>query len=382
MVNSISMDFCASNVKQRVEQFLDTPANRDLVDVLRVRYWYEGVKQQMNCSTAYQLERLFEPLEAPSVDARTPFRNKWIRYEAGKNTPRPNLVDLVEKRAHGASKELNHPLWEVLRLGERVGRLDAWIEKLDPRVQTALYRKSQDSLAAPNWQSVFSMSLGRRLVKLGNIDALTALLLLWLDAQRSDRFEDMRQLAGLLYQLLLMLGMEFDRRNMAEEVFLMFRATVFDCTDWEAGYFAVDETLYMRGVHLLYCQLHKVQDLNPFTSWFARCKAMQTLLSGKRGLDVPFGLQILLLPDWREDPPTTKQWELWRNHYMHWLWGWTHLNRNTTARILNDTLWDELEAAFATLDSTKNLIKQKSNLLGLIEHQDIRQFISEYFAVT
>jgi len=340
-----------------VEQFLNTPANRDLVDVLRVRYWYEGVKQQTRCTTAYQLERLFEPLKAPSIDARTPFRNKWIRYEMGKHTPRASLVDLVEGRVQGSSKELNHPLWEILRQGDAcASRIDSWLERLEPRVQTALYRKPHDGMTAPNWRLAFTMAIGRRLVKLGNLDALAALVLLWLEAHRYDRFEDMRQLASLLYQLLLMLGMEFDRRNMAEELFLMFRAKVFERTDWEDGRFALDEALYVRGVHLLYCLLYKIKDVNPFSSWFARCQAMQALLNGKKGLDAQFGLQILLVPDWRDGPPTRKQWWLWRQHNLHWLWGWKHLNRDTSGRAPDDALWDELEAKFDTLDWTKNLL--------------------------
>ncbi|WP_439894425.1 hypothetical protein ACS7SF_23005 (plasmid) [Ralstonia sp. 25C] len=209
-------------------------------------------------------------------------------------------------------------------------------------------------MTAPNWRLAFTLSQGRRLVKLGNLDALTALLLLWLEARHHDRLEDMRQLAGLLYQLLLMLGMEFHRRHMAEELFLMFWAKVFDRTDWEDGRFALDEALYVRGVHLLYCQLYKVRDLNPFASWFARCQAMQKLLNGEKGLDAQFGLQILLLPDWREGPPTRKQWGLWRYHCLDWLWGWTHLNRNSNGRIPNDALWDELEAKFDTFEWTKS----------------------------
>lgn len=153
-----------------------------------------------------------------------------------------------------------------------------------------------------------------------------------------------------------MLGMEFRQRHMAEELFLMFRAKVFKRTDWQDGRFALDEDLYVRGVHLLHCQLYKVRDLNPFASWFACCQAMLALLNGKMGLDVQFGLQILLLPDWREGPPTREQWERWRYHCLHWLWSWMHLNRNTNGRTLDDALWDELEAKYDTFEWSKSLL--------------------------
>jgi len=35
--------------------------NRHPADVLRVKYWFHGVSKALNCSAAYQLEKLFEP---------------------------------------------------------------------------------------------------------------------------------------------------------------------------------------------------------------------------------------------------------------------------------------------------------------------------------
>jgi hypothetical protein len=167
--------------------------NRNPIDVLRVRYWYEGMKQQTGCTTAYQLEHLLEPLHTASSDARTLFRNKWIRYESGKHTPRSSLLNRIEKRVKNADRELNHPIWDVLRLGKTCApQIDDWLKKLDPRVQLTVCGKQIDGAFAPTRQVAFNKNQGLRLVKLGTLDALTALLLLWIEAQYNNQAANMR----------------------------------------------------------------------------------------------------------------------------------------------------------------------------------------------
>jgi len=140
-----------------------------------------------------------------------------------------------------------------------------------------------------------------------------------------------------------MLGDEFNRRQMAEEVFLVFRQEVFDRTEWEDGCFSIDENMFLRSVCLLHALLYKALDLKPFASWKSRCLAMYHLLDGLKGFDVKFGLGIVLLPNWPDGPPSRKQWEEWNRQWQHWQWGWTHLNRGTQGKIPNDTLWEEIQ---------------------------------------
>lgn len=342
------MDFHDASVKRRGTCFLGQSSNRHPVEVLRVRYWYEGIKKKTSCSTAYQLERLIEPLTAPSTDVRTPFRNKWIRYEKGKHTPRSSMLKKVENRVIGSTRELNHPLWKILLRGDQCAdRVDVWIKELEPRVQMSIFRYMDNSVSTPNVRLPFSSVVGRRLVKLASLDALTALLLYWLESYQRGNREEMQVQATDIYKVLLMMGMDFYRRHIAEELFLIFRETVFERTDWEDSSFAIDETLYVRGVHLLHYLLFDVNDKSPFSSRETRCRAMYQILEGKRGLDKQFGLGILLKPNWIAGPPTKQQWINARCRYMFWLWGWTHLNRGTEGLAPYDELWDTLQRDWA-----------------------------------
>lgn len=58
--------------KSQLQPFADNPFDRRLINLLRTRYWYAGLKQKTGLTTAYQLECHFEPLEKTNVDTRTP----------------------------------------------------------------------------------------------------------------------------------------------------------------------------------------------------------------------------------------------------------------------------------------------------------------------
>jgi len=198
------MDFSHYNAKQRIAQFLDTPLPRHLAEVLRVRYWYQGVKQRTRCKNAYQLERRFEPLTKVAPDTRTPFRNKWIRYQAGKHTPHARLIDLVEAKQFGTAAEFNLPLWQVLQLpGHDPQTVDDWFMELDPQVQSSIYKQPHEGVSAIRLRLAYKPALGRKLVKLGNLDALAALLLYWREESVCDQPIHLCQIAEDIYRLLL-----------------------------------------------------------------------------------------------------------------------------------------------------------------------------------
>jgi hypothetical protein len=340
------MDFRVDDAKMRyLQQFLDDPTNRRLINRLRTRYWYVGVKQKTGLTNAYQLERHFEPLTKTDIDSRTPFRNKWSKYQADKSKPGPALTSLVDAKIPGSARELNHPLWDVLRLGERVlPKIDSWMETLESRVQAIVYPPPKDPMHVWKLRQPYTPTLSYKLVKLGNLDALTALLLYWLESKRFGNNDDNQCQVHCIYQLLLMMGMDLCGRNIAEELFMLFLASVFNQTEWGDRRFGINPVHYLRGVELLEGVLYQVPDLKPFSSGTARCQAMCLLLSGKRGYDVHYGLNVLLIPNWQLGPPTEQQWGVWLDDYRCWQWGWLHLNRGTHGRLPDDKLWELLQA--------------------------------------
>ncbi|MDP3334183.1 MAG: hypothetical protein Q8S55_19690, partial [Methylococcaceae bacterium] len=262
---------------------------------------------------------------------------------AGKNKPNSSLASKVNIKVPGSFRELNHPVWEVIQLDERVlPDIDTWMEKLEPRVQAVVYKQSHDGINPLKLRLSYTSVISRSLVKLGNMDALTALLLYWLESKHFNQIDQTCFQARCIYKLLLMMGMDFIERKIAEEFFMLFMVRVFNRTDWGDRLFAISPAHYIHGTKLLYCLLYEVEDLKPSSSWTSRCKAMYLLLEGRKGYDVKFGLGVVLEVNWWFGPPTKQQWIAWDYEYKKWLWGWTHLHQGSVGYVHDDKLWESL----------------------------------------
>lgn len=175
------------------------------------------------------------------------------------------MASLVDAKVPGSARELNHPLWEVLRLGERaLPKIDSWMENLESRVLTVVYQPPKDQMNFLKLRNPYTHKLESKLVKLGNLDALTALLLYWLESKQLGKNKDNQCQARSIYRLLLMMGLDFCRRNIAEELFVLFLAHVFTATDWGDRQFGVSTAHYKRAIELLSGLLYQVPDLKPF----------------------------------------------------------------------------------------------------------------------
>ena len=136
------------------------------------------------------------------------------------------------------------------------------------------------------------------------------------------------------------MGMGFRRRNIAEELFVLFLVRVFTATDWGDRQFGINPAYYKRAAELLYGLLYEIRDKNPFSSWDVQCKTMYQLLFGKKGSDAAYGLNVVLMPNWQFGPPTEQQWKSRTYDFRLAHWGWIHLNRGTHGRLPDDELWE------------------------------------------
>jgi len=274
---------------------------RDPIDVLRVRFWYEGVQNQLGYSTAKRLELHFWSQEDPDFMEKDP-PGKWARYKLGKNTPRPSLINKVEKEAVGSAKELDHPLWKVLGFEEKaVDNIDEWFKKLDQEVMEIVFRSTRPT---PQLLQSFSLTLCRQLVRLGNLDSLTALLLYWHKSRWKGKVNQTHILARQMYTILLMLGTEFCSRNLVEAFFELFKEKVFKKTNWGDQTFAMNYQHYLHGIRLLTRLVDHTNGLGILNSLEEELELKYQLLNGKHGLHIPIILGIQLQFNRQEAPPT------------------------------------------------------------------------------
>jgi len=181
-------------------------------------------------------------------------------------------------------------------------------------------------------------------------------VLYWRESKQLGNHDHNRWQAEDIYRLLLMMGVDFYDRRIAEELYVVFLAQVFCQTDWGDRKFAVNPVHYSWAVELLHSTLYRLP-AQPVTSWTDRCKLMYKLLDGQYGLYARFGLDIVLSPNWRYGPPTERQLISWQTDFMTWQWGWIHLCMETVGSYGRDWLWLELEEECNTFRGAQNKIR-------------------------
>ncbi|MCG9116867.1 hypothetical protein LH428_13610 [Laribacter hongkongensis] len=308
------------------------------VKVLKVRYWYEGVRLRTGEQSAYGLEKRFEPQKINKDGDKQAPPKKWPRYKSGKVVPCREMVTAIEKAVPGSLKELNSPLWKILLVEKMtIRRVERYIDLLEPNVRKSMHRWRKAKVDGTRNNVWYGQ--GRALVRKGSLDALAALVLMWEIYRYEGRYEDMRTLAELIYKCMLIAGESFWHRGVATEFFEVFNAKVFSRTIWENGKCELDTEVFEHGISMLNDALSNVVDEGALQSSDDIHRVKQRLMYGEKGFDCRFGFSIPVVPEWMDGPPTRSQYQHGMIRLLQWLWGWTHLRTQTMGRFPLDDLW-------------------------------------------
>lgn len=307
---------------------------RQPVDVLRVRYWYQGIIKALGCSNAYQIEKRLEPERFKRQNQRTAYPNKWGRYAIGEHTPQARHVRNVDAQVPGSAQELNHPLWAILKVIEnkQVSTIE-WMSRLDPAVQACVLQPRHDCFGAPRVLAPFNLRQGRKLQRRGNLDALAALVLYWSEADRQGNPEALEEIGHMIFHMLLIVGQDFRKRGLGAELFALFADKIFHRTPWMDGLFAVDARFFDLCVHVLHGSAYTADDPGQTPEWRKHVRRMLVLLSGIAGFDLKFALQPFCLPQWDAGPPPHGDWARWEETRRFWAWGWHHIRHRVQGKF-------------------------------------------------
>lgn len=295
---------------------------RHPVDTFRVRYWYAGVERTLNCDSAYKVERRIEPDHFHYQHQRTTYPNKWRRsYVTGNNTPQSKLVHEVDLRVTGSARELNHPLWLILKqLDSGKIRIPICISNLDPAIQAIIMQPQNERFGSPRVWTPFTSRQERMLLKRGDLDALAALVLYWWDAKCRVQWKEVQDIATTIYHMLLLIGKLFRQRNLHAELLSLFTTSIFNQTPWSYGRFGVDTVTYELSLSLLHSDIDN--STMSASQWRSEVTRILKHLSGEKGFDVKFAMDPFCLPSWEYGPPSQTALIQWEEHRRLWAWGW------------------------------------------------------------
>lgn len=278
------------------------------IETLRVRYWYEGLKQRTSLSSAYALERHFEKesFQRNSNGTIRHYRSKWSGYEKDLNTPKSKTLKRVELLAPGSTRELEHPLWEIMRcVGQNKIDTDAYMRTLSVDVQTVIFSSGFSGLSAYSRREPVTQRLLDKLEKRVSLDSVACLICLVLEATQQKRSVTAVKIALTLHNVLLMISIELQARHIA-----------IPFLDWIIEHILPLGILphlkiWMNGSDYVHASAHLnamvYQNENTrgkSLSWPQRTKTMQRLIHGKMGFDVEYAMkpQFVLRLDAKDIP--------------------------------------------------------------------------------
>lgn len=208
-----------------------------------------------------------------------------------------------------------------------------WVERLAPQVQNAIHRRLHDGQGAVRARLAYTDALGRSLVRLSDLDALACLLLYWGESMTSTDRDTRTHPAIRIYQLLQILGMDFMRRGLLDDIFCVFRARVFDRAVNEYGRLCVDGTHYQASTRALHLLRTKTPEAPAHAAWATQVRVMLRLLEGDKGFDARYALAPRWTPDWQVGPPSRETLAQWARDSRLRAWGWSHLKAGTIGKF-------------------------------------------------
>ncbi|PBX09383.1 hypothetical protein CJT86_26745 [Pseudomonas aeruginosa] len=290
-----------------------------------MRYWYEGLRQRTGLATAYKLEQHFEPESFRKQDGITSNRCKWQRYAAGRHTPQAKLAARIDARVPGSLQELQHPLWAILKhQPSRTTLSEAFLQRLKPDVQAVLFEPVGG--IEVYWQRArVTVVLMRKLERIASLDALAALTWLLREAIALGCRKHTERLARSLYTVLLMMGIEWQNRELAEPLLKLFAQRILPLGSPPHRRFC------MSGKDMLECSaalnlivFQTTDGRRRSLTWLQRVHIMRRLLAGMTGFDVVHALAPQYIAVGADVPETVmlrlEQDERWRQ------WGWSSIN--------------------------------------------------------
>lgn len=261
---------------------------RRALDVLRVGLWFEGLRAQLGCATAYGLGQLVQP---NTYKKGLYHNNLWVKYATGRHLPGSETVRASAMKVPGSEELLASPAWRALDMNESLGKGgDAVLRSLRPSIQSAVF----EGRALTKGLYVRRRSLGGLLKVLqgeADLQSLAATVVLLRDAHATGDRSRAFTIGQSLHRTLLMAAVGSPLKFIAIELFEFFVRNIFPMAEERA--FAMDldtGVLHEQAVWLRRTALQQHAAGKPGFSLVGNTRQLRRLLEFDFGFDLMYGL--------------------------------------------------------------------------------------------
>lgn len=272
-------------------------SKRTIEDVLRSAMWFDSVMIALNAKSAYEVGKCVYPDKFSEGQFDIIEHDvKWQGYRTGKHVPSNELVDYLKVIAPNTRVIIEHPLWRVLK-SKQISKLKAveYLSQLDISIIKVI-TKNPDKIHFLNERKRVSVQLFNAVESFYNLDSLTALIILFMEAFADNRTNDVVMLMTRIYRTCLVLSISSPYSNFAVELYYLIYSRVFKKFDNNQDSINYLETSYIRKVHSIRNVYFMLEDLHRIEMWKTKI-SNQTLFDFFRG---KFGVSnaTKFLPPW------------------------------------------------------------------------------------
>ncbi|MGE8100531.1 hypothetical protein ACQKP6_21735 [Pseudomonas fluorescens] len=284
----IYSDFAESLRKEIPE---NSNPRSNTVEMLAVSYWFEGLRQRTGLKTAYALELYFEKesFKRNSNGTIRHYRSKWSRYEQNLISPNTKTLSRVELLAPGSSRDMNHPLWMLIKLIIKKQEIDfdGYLRTLSTDVQLVLFSNGSDMFWDSSQRESITQLLLEKLERRASLDTLAALIAIVVEADHLGRKSLAIKAANSLHKVLLMLAMELQARGVAVGLIDWLALNVLPLGVPAHLQIWMSSADYIHASAHLNSMVYQHPERRGKTlPWKLRTRLMCKLLAGDMGIDV------------------------------------------------------------------------------------------------
>lgn len=338
-VLQLSEEFCRGRIKDSVFQKW---ARKDVVDALRTVYWHNNLLAKTGEKSSYALEDRFDNNSFYfNADGKICYRHKWQRYAKGKNVPSAPLIEKVEEECVGSANAINHVLWKVLRADNLVApHADNWLRQLEPGIQTVVFQVEHDGVEVVYRRAIFGRRLLDKIANRASLDALACLTILFREAIEFGRHKQAFDVAMEIHWLLLVLGIELQRRKIAHELIQVYVDRVFPLVEWNGLRVYPESTDYPEAASVLNILPYtREENRGRCLSWAERVRFMRNYIRGNGDFVVRFGLALQYGPCARVGLVNSKDQKEFEQRQRLAAWGLEALRSGSREKFPPLNIW-------------------------------------------
>lgn len=197
---------------------------RKALDVLKVGLWFEDLRAQLGCTTAYGLGQLVQP---HTYKKGFHHNNLWAKYASGRHLPGAETVRACANKLPGSEELIATPAWCALDVTQPLdGRGDALLRSLRPSIQSAVF----DERELATGRYVRRKSLRSSLKSLegqAGLQSLAATVVVLHDAYENGDRPKAFTIGRSLHRTLLMAAVASSLKFISLELFEFFIRYIF-----------------------------------------------------------------------------------------------------------------------------------------------------------